>query len=188
MLGGRRDYEKGVSPPRIPRSFPQNRRSGDRLWKVTIEMGQTALRVLVPILTASAGSSQGPLRAARLDHRSTAPDRCRTPDKPVESATPPGRGRGRGVFRVGTAYRIRTDDLSLERAVSWASRRMRRRSPASQRAGRDDSRPSVCAPTADPRHAVEPPSRRPRQRRCDSRNARIPSATCWKLDSPITSP
>jgi integrase len=27
---------------------------------------------------------------------------------------------------VGTAYRIRTDDLRLERAVSWASRRMRR--------------------------------------------------------------
>jgi hypothetical protein len=27
---------------------------------------------------------------------------------------------------VGTAYRIRTGDLRLERAVSWASRRMRR--------------------------------------------------------------
>jgi hypothetical protein len=27
---------------------------------------------------------------------------------------------------IGTAYRIRTGDLRLERAVSWASRRMRR--------------------------------------------------------------
>src|SRR5437867_1939812 len=30
-------------------------------------------------------------------------------------------------MRTGTAYRIRTGDLRLERAVSWASRRMRRR-------------------------------------------------------------
>src|SRR5215210_1784942 len=29
------------------------------------------------------------------------------------------------LTKVGTAYRIRTDDLRLERAVSWASRRMR---------------------------------------------------------------
>ena len=29
-------------------------------------------------------------------------------------------------FGAGTAYRIRTGDLRLERAVSWASRRMRR--------------------------------------------------------------
>ncbi len=34
----------------------------------------------------------------------------------------PGASRG----STGTAYRIRTDDLRLERAVSWASRRMRR--------------------------------------------------------------
>jgi hypothetical protein len=31
---------------------------------------------------------------------------------------------------IGTAYRIRTGDLRLERAVSWASRRMRRRGTA----------------------------------------------------------
>ena len=39
---------------------------------------------------------------------------------------PRGAVRGREVMAFGTAYRIRTDDLSLERAVSWASRRMRR--------------------------------------------------------------
>src|SRR5512132_3640959 len=32
------------------------------------------------------------------------------------------------TYRGGTAYRIRTGDLRLERAVSWASRRMRLRS------------------------------------------------------------
>src|SRR5665811_881153 len=31
--------------------------------------------------------------------------------------------------RVGTAYRIRTGDLRLERAASWASRRMRQGGP-----------------------------------------------------------
>src|SRR4051794_26141832 len=40
-------------------------------------------------------------------------------------------GRARNALgargRAGTAYRIRTGDLRLERAVSWASRRMRRR-------------------------------------------------------------
>ena len=39
--------------------------------------------------------------------------------------TPPAKRR-RGIERVGTAYRIRTGGLRLERAVSWASRRMRR--------------------------------------------------------------
>src|SRR5262245_26361485 len=36
---------------------------------------------------------------------------------------------------IGTAYRIRTDDLRLERAVSWASRRMRHGRPAESRRG-----------------------------------------------------
>jgi hypothetical protein len=41
---------------------------------------------------------------------------------------------------IGTAYRIRTGDLRLERAVSWASRRMRRRRAGGCRqAGRHDT-------------------------------------------------
>ena len=36
-----------------------------------------------------------------------------------------GAARQGWPLRVGTAYRIRTGDLRLERAVSWASRRMR---------------------------------------------------------------
>jgi integrase-like protein len=78
---------------------------------------------------------------------------------------------------VGTAYRIRTGDLRLERAVSWASRRMRR-----CRRGVDPPSPADRIP-ANP---VTP--QRPdagvwriwdRQRRWVSRNARIASATCW---------
>ena len=42
---------------------------------------------------------------------------------------------------VGTAYRIRTGDLRLERAASWASRRMRprRRWRSTAQAGRHDT-------------------------------------------------
>ncbi len=39
---------------------------------------------------------------------------------------PGARSGGAGDVRFGTAYRIRTGDLRLERAVSWATRRMRR--------------------------------------------------------------
>ncbi len=70
------------------------------------------------------------------------------------------------MFWFGTAYRIRTGDLRLERAVSWASRRMRLRS-ASGRA--------VAADRDDTNHRPIPPS----QRRLASRKLRIVSATCW---------
>ena len=44
-------------------------------------------------------------------------------------------------FGAGTAYRIRTGDLRLERAVSWASRRMRRgRAGDERRTGRNGSK------------------------------------------------
>jgi len=55
-------------------------------------------------------------------------------EKPDPSVDPGRTGE------IGTAYRIRTGDLRLERAVSWASRRMRRRVGD----GRRDRR---CRPT-----------------------------------------
>jgi hypothetical protein len=48
----------------------------------------------------------------------------------------------------GTAYRIRTGDLRLERAVSWASRRMRH---GTRTNGRHDTKPS---------HDLQPPLHR----------------------------
>ena len=61
---------------------------------------------------------------------------------------------GSSADEIGTAYRIRTGDLRLERAVSWASRRMRRGGVAPRRkrcrTGRHDtSRPADRA--TDPR-------------------------------------
>ena len=54
---------------------------------------------------------------------------------------------------LGTAYRIRTGDLRLERAVSWASRRMRQ--------GLDGWRPTVAE---DTRGAANPRNRGGRRR------------------------
>ena len=48
----------------------------------------------------------------------------------------------------GTAYRIRTGDLRLERAVSWASRRMRRRW-SRWRPDRDDTAAPRSSPTGE---------------------------------------
>ena len=77
---------------------------------------------------------------------------------------PPSRRRDRGTqhgpiqswigpfaCRGGTAYRIRTGDLRLERAVSWASRRMRlrRRRRIGSRPDRDDTNGPRSSP-ADP--------------------------------------
>jgi hypothetical protein len=53
----------------------------------------------------------------------------------------------------------------------------------SDRAGRTAATdPAQCHPN---RHRSRPG---PGYIRCDSRNALTPSATCWKLDSPITRP
>ena len=65
--------------------------------------------------------------------------RCASPDKGSDKGSATfdsvrnhrmlwsGRQKPLHVVVSGTAYRIRTGDLRLERAVSWASRRMRRR-------------------------------------------------------------
>ena len=62
---------------------------------------------------------------------------------------PPAAGPGARGVRSGTAYRIRTGDLRLERAVSWASRRMRRRRPGG---GRDRRR---MIPRTGPRQPAD---------------------------------
>ena len=87
--------------------------------------------------------------------------------------TPPGRGSG-GVqgCSVGTAYRIRTGDLRLERAVSWASRRMRhgrRRTASSDRSARIPEGPRARNRRARRRPRAGWPPGTPR----------IASATCW---------
>jgi len=57
------------------------------------------------------------------------------------------------LWCVGTAYRIRTGDLRLERAVSWASRRMRQ----------DDEGPKPPSPAEGYQRPVEASTRdRPR--------------------------
>src|SRR5436190_11523192 len=64
-----------------------------------------------------------------------------------------GGATARGVrsrLGIGTAYRIRTGDLRLERAVSWASRRMRPR-----RRGRMTAGPVGMIP-AGSRHGPAP--------------------------------
>ena len=63
-----------------------------------------------------------PLRPGRPHANPGATPRAR----PRKRRTPPGRGPGASGCSSGTAYRIRTGGLRLERAVSWASRRMRR--------------------------------------------------------------
>ena len=93
-----------------------------------------------------------------------------------------GARRRRQIEGVGTAYRIRTGDLRLERAVSWASRRMRLRAAATACRGRIGMIPTdrLTSPTGGARLGA--------YRRCASRNPRIASATCWWLCSPTTSP
>ena len=61
-----------------------------------------------PAAESDQGSNEGSPTPAEASER---------PDSSVDRARNGG---------VGTAYRIRTGDLRLERAVSWASRRMRR--------------------------------------------------------------
>ena len=51
---------------------------------------------------------------------------------------------------AGTAYRIRTGDLRLERAVSWASRRMRRRVRGLAATVRDHTNGALRAPSRGP--------------------------------------
>ena len=67
----------------------------------------------------------------------------------------------RGPRLAGTAYRIRTGDLRLERAVSWASRRMRpcRRGRIRQ-AGRHDTSDAATPSAACQPRVIQP--RRPR--------------------------
>ena len=62
-------------------------------------------------------------------------------------------GMNQDAGEAGTAYRIRTGDLRLERAVSWASRRMRRRVRGLAATGRDDTNRALRAPSPAPRQA-----------------------------------
>jgi hypothetical protein len=72
---------------------------------------------------------------------------------------------GRDILRwIGTAYRIRTDDLRLERAVSWASRRMRRRCRHEGRTVPDDSNPGAEASRRGTRNSRRAPGAGPSTR------------------------
>ena len=53
---------------------------------------------------------------------------------------------------VGTAYRIRTGGLRLERAVSWASRRMRQEPNARRPTAMEDNRVAARPATTVPAH------------------------------------
>jgi hypothetical protein len=63
--------------------------------------------------------------------------------------TPPA-DRRRVIDRVGTAYRIRTGGLRLERAVSWASRRMRQEPDAERPTATEDNRVPAGLATTRP--------------------------------------
>jgi hypothetical protein len=93
-----------------------------------------------------------------------------------ERETPPGRGPGAFGRSAGTAYRIRTGDLRLERAVSWASRRMRRdrRQRATDRMGRIPS---------NRRRWQTPPGRAGMRRRIPSTGAAIDPVDAWHTRS-----
>src|SRR3954447_20746983 len=71
------------------------------------------------------------------------------------------RGADPGAFEVkliGTAYRIRTGDLRLERAVSWASRRMRQEGDVAVRPVAEDTR-GARMPAIEHRLAEHAPTR-----------------------------
>src|SRR6476469_7296807 len=95
------------------------------------------------------------LPSARMTRRrgdaADVPGRSFTLSSLRETIAPPGR-RPEGEGWVGTAYRIRTGDLRLERAVSWASRRMRLRTATTDsmsRPDRDDSNGPRSSPPGD---------------------------------------
>ena len=100
---GRLDAVLGRSPLDAPDEGPTEAASAE-LW---VDEDPAAWS-----LTASNGD-KGPDRGPNA-----APRTRKRPDPNSDRAT---------SGDVGTAYRIRTDDLRLERAVSWASRRMRPR-------------------------------------------------------------
>ncbi len=84
-----------------------------------------------PIYTATRPRTWWPASSGRSPcHSCTSPDASThrrtqswpTPPRPSKPPLPEP-----SIVGIGTAYRIRTDDLRLERAVSWASRRMRHR-------------------------------------------------------------
>ena len=100
----------------------------------------------------------------------TAPAALRTPCSSDKGSTKGSRhvrsGEGHNIWCAirsrttrycgwsGTAYRIRTGDLRLERAVSWASRRMR---PRRRRASRAGPVGMIPAPSRDgpPRQSID---------------------------------
>ena len=145
--GGQR---AGVAIPREVEPAAPRRRPGRRT---------------VPPCRLGQGRRTAPIRTRRVVRRPSAGQRQR-----------PRGGPGASRGSTGTAYRIRTDDLRLERAVSWASRRMRRGS------GRLLDRPRrIAAIVRSPQPRA--PGERWRQSelgysRCCSRNARSVSATC----------
>ena len=118
----------GTSDPGIHSAVvaPGERRVEDRDHLVAA-VAEHAERGLAGVGTEVAlGEDHQPAR--RLgSHRSSrrAPSGGARRDGRTEKGTPPGRGPGASDRSAGTAYRIRTGDLRLERAASWASRRMR---------------------------------------------------------------
>ena len=104
------------------------------------------------------------------------PEACHDP-----VGTPPETPRREALrIGVGTAYRIRTGGLRLERAVSWASRRMRQEPDASVRRRWRITGPSQGPqPLTGPGHGPGSDRRRPAYRRFASRKARSVSAT-WR--------
>ena len=98
---GRLDAVLGRSPLDRPAAAPDERAE---LWVDADPEGWSA---------AATSGDKGPDKGPDDPRRPT-----KRPDPNSDRADEGG---------IGTAYRIRTDDLRLERAVSWASRRMRHR-------------------------------------------------------------
>ena len=119
----RPDDRNAVMPRRA------SKRAVDRAWA----NGGMATADVMPRRASPAGPSpRPPATTLRLEGRLEGP-RGRARWRPRHGRptrwtrrTPPGRGPGASGCSFGTAYRIRTGGLRLERAVSWASRRMRR--------------------------------------------------------------
>ncbi len=90
----------------------------DRYSHALPTMQATAMARLDAIL--GRGDDVAPSSAADKGSNKGSPTPVEASERPDPNVDRAGNGE------IGTAYRIRTDDLRLERAVSWASRRMRR--------------------------------------------------------------
>ena len=89
--------------------------SGSSLLIRTAPLTARSERVGSPAIDQRRGAET---RGDTGSNRAPPPSSSRKPDPSLDRAE---------TGEIGTAYRIRTGDLRLERAVSWASRRMRHR-------------------------------------------------------------